>query len=59
MDELIAFPNTKFKFGLDPLIRFGSGIGRYRVGDRFRAGLDTGGRVVFRKFCWLGCRLIF
>src|SRR5436305_11809838 len=27
MDELIAFPNTKFKFGLDPLIGLVPGIG--------------------------------
>jgi Domain of unknown function (DUF4112) len=27
MDELIAFPNTKFKFGLDPLIGLIPGIG--------------------------------
>jgi len=27
MDELIAFPNTKFKFGLDPVIGLVPGIG--------------------------------
>ena len=27
MDELIAFPNTKFKFGLDPIIGLVPGIG--------------------------------
>ena len=27
MDELITFPNTKFKFGLDPLIGLVPGIG--------------------------------
>src|SRR5437870_12838927 len=27
MDELIAFPNTRFKFGLDPLIGLVPGIG--------------------------------
>ncbi|PYK91809.1 MAG: hypothetical protein DME40_06150 [Verrucomicrobia bacterium] len=33
MDELIAFPNTKFKFGLDPLIGLVPGIGD--TGDAF------------------------
>ncbi len=43
MDELIAFPNTKFKFGLDPLIGLVPGIG------------DTASAIVSAlvfNYCW-------
>ena len=35
MDELITFPNTKFKFGLDPVIGLVPGIGDTDQRDRW------------------------